>query len=1108
MALPQNPQILECYCRIALDTKQVRKVRHKAVEGMKLSSNVEGARALLRCVGTDLRRLALSALCQNGLPEAMRKISPEAHTVLADALRQISSESEARFTELLLTDLDTLQQLLGLIATPETQGLLPKVQAVSAQMRNRLVPKLLESALTSKYHQEVKEALAALEQMDTSESQAALEKFRSVQSRVVVKIIPPGVGSTEERCEERQVYTSEFGQPKCEEELACNVVLLSEWEKRHPKVESNPAADDVWPDDSAQYYAAASARGIEEELLALVDNQLDFLKSLHRRDSLAPLAAGMDSQGEINGLALTTKEHAADDRGVESAINFFRETFQASALKGELVACAIFYHGCHGLGKGAFNVAPAQRITDADCFVALLDHRDGQAITCVIQYTAGTDGEWQYAPAYYAPKQPSIFVDQIGMPLSPNRARAPMFIRRPAAVSDHGTHPELMTLVESQFEILKTFQRDGSLAPVVASMKPSGEIQTALVVNQEVWNSRHIETDARDSIVFFPQGEGETTPAGAVAFFVEKLRTAARNGEIVASAIFFHGIYDPESARLGLKPAETGEEPDCIVAQLDHRMSQAISLVIRYSRDSNGEYHYAPAEHYSAFPIIFNEDPDADIASLLITAKQGNAESQYELALSYANGNGVPLDMAKAVELFQISAVQGHAGAQFNLGACYRSGEGVARDYVQTEKWWREAALQGHVHAQNNLGGLLNDGVAVERDCAQAVLWFQKAADQGDKMAQYNLAMLYHHGNGVPQDHVQAARWFRESAQQGYAASQYCLSGCYIDGIGLAQDDTEAAAWNLKAAEQGDVGAQFNMGYLYENGYGVPQDYRESVVWYGLAAEQGDADGQYRLGYLYEHGLGVLKDYKKAVELYFKATEQGHSKAQKCLAALVTDGPYQNYYANGKIKDEGTYENGKQEGLYKYHYETGEVAEWVYKASQRHGPHKCYYESGKLKAEGTYKDGQLEGLYRHFYENGKLKEEQTYKDGKREGVMRIKLPALVEIVQGPKGPRFRGPALAIRELSESIRTLRDVPPGFVCYVGSVELYVTNDFNDPHCRGRIALPCHAWNILASKFTEVTSGWEKSPFDFGDCGYLYPRPKPDLGVELVGEPEKEY
>jgi hypothetical protein len=121
--------------------------------------------------------------------------------------------------------------------------------------------------------------------------------------------------------------------------------------------------------------------------------------------------------------------------------------------------------------------------------------------------------------------------------------------------------------------------------------------------------------------------------------------------------------------------------------------------------------------------------------------------------------------------------------------------------------------------------------------------------------------------------------------------------------------------------------------------------------------------------------------------------------------------------------------------------------------------------------------------------------------------MRLNLPASVEVVQGPRGPRLRGPALALRELAASLRTLRDAPIGLVCYVGSVELYVTNDPKDPHNKGRIALPRDAWNILASKFTEVTYGYEESPFDFGDCGYLYPRPDPDLGVELVGEPDKD-
>jgi hypothetical protein len=120
---------------------------------------------------------------------------------------------------------------------------------------------------------------------------------------------------------------------------------------------------------------------------------------------------------------------------------------------------------------------------------------------------------------------------------------------------------------------------------------------------------------------------------------------------------------------------------------------------------------------------------------------------------------------------------------------------------------------------------------------------------------------------------------------------------------------------------------------------------------------------------------------------------------------------------------------------------------------------------------------------------------------------RIDLPETVKIVQGPNGPRFKGPAFAIRQLASSLRDLRDAPLGLVCSVGQVELYVSDKVDNPHGKGRVVLPRKAWNILASKFVEVATGWEESPFDFGDCGYLHPAPLLDLGVELVGEPEKD-
>jgi hypothetical protein len=95
----------------------------------------------------------------------------------------------------------------------------------------------------------------------------------------------------------------------------------------------------------------------------------------------------------------------------------------------------------------------------------------------------------------------------------------------------------------------------------------------------------------------------------------------------------------------------------------------------------------------------------------------------------------------------------------------------------------------------------------------------------------------------------------------------------------------------------------------------------------------------------------------------------------------------------------------------------------------------------------------------------------------------------------------------MQELAAGLRSLQNAPLGFVCRVGSVTLYVTNDPADVLSQGRVSMPPDAWSVLASKVIEVTAGWEDSPFDFSECGFLAPPPTPDIGVELVGEPERD-
>ena len=80
-------------------------------------------------------------------------------------------------------------------------------------------------------------------------------------------------------------------------------------------------------------------------------------------------------------------------------------------------------------------------------------------------------------------------------------------------------------------------------------------------------------------------------------------------------------------------------------------------------------------------------------------ANAGDADAQTELALMYANGEGVPQDYGQAVAWYRKAAEQGHAAAQFNLGFAYSNGQGVPQDYAQAVAWTRKALEQGYAVA-------------------------------------------------------------------------------------------------------------------------------------------------------------------------------------------------------------------------------------------------------------------------------------------------------------------------------------------------------------------------------------------------------------------------
>lgn len=79
--------------------------------------------------------------------------------------------------------------------------------------------------------------------------------------------------------------------------------------------------------------------------------------------------------------------------------------------------------------------------------------------------------------------------------------------------------------------------------------------------------------------------------------------------------------------------------------------------------------------------------PIKDILALHRKAEHGDAKSQYDLALSYLTGNGIPKDYTGALKWLRKSSEQGYTEAQLMLGYVLYYGVGTPKDEVGAVKW-------------------------------------------------------------------------------------------------------------------------------------------------------------------------------------------------------------------------------------------------------------------------------------------------------------------------------------------------------------------------------------------------------------------------------------
>jgi len=152
---------------------------------------------------------------------------------------------------------------------------------------------------------------------------------------------------------------------------------------------------------------------------------------------------------------------------------------------------------------------------------------------------------------------------------------------------------------------------------------------------------------------------------------------------------------------------------------------------------------------------------------LITAATAGDPAASYEVASRFAEGKGVPQDLAMAAVWFDRAARRGITAAQFRLGSMYEKGVGLKKDLQEARRLYLAAADKGNAKAMHNLAVLYAEGIDGKPDYAAASQWFRKAAVFGVVDSEYNLAILYARGLGIEHNMVESYKWFALAGKGG-----------------------------------------------------------------------------------------------------------------------------------------------------------------------------------------------------------------------------------------------------------------------------------------------------------------------------------------------------
>ena len=306
----------------------------------------------------------------------------------------------------------------------------------------------------------------------------------------------------------------------------------------------------------------------------------------------------------------------------------------------------------------------------------------------------------------------------------------------------------------------------------------------------------------------------------------------------------------------------------------------------------------ADAQLATAARAVANGQPAAAVLIYEPLAARGNGAAQVALANLLLRGAGIVRNPPRAIDLLQQAIASNVTEAARILGDVYLDGDGVPTDRERALQLYRLAAAQGDDVAKFRLASAVLEDPDAEAEARRlAVEEVRRTARAGIVQAQLALGELYADGRLGRRDPIEAARWYavaleplRAEANAGDPQAQERVGDMHRDGKGTLADGRAALGWYERAAANGRLPAVMRLARIHEKGAtGLEPNPVQAVRWLQLAAEQGDRTAIYDLARRTFQGDGVLIDRAAALEQFQLAAEAGETRAFRWIGEILEE---------------------------------------------------------------------------------------------------------------------------------------------------------------------------------------------------------------------------